>query len=114
MIKKALGIMLLSMASYTATAQVTYVTSSPTKINYLLSYNADGGGDVIFRVSDPVANCENGYWLTKADPGFGANLSMLLAAYQSKTTVKIFCDPAIRWPLSNVKYCKLYGILYQD
>ncbi|NQZ10598.1 MAG: hypothetical protein HRT35_25890 [Algicola sp.] len=44
MIKKTLGIMLFSMASYSATAQVTYVTSSPTKINFLLSYNELGGG----------------------------------------------------------------------
>jgi hypothetical protein len=82
------------------------------KLTFLLSYNTEGDGDVIFRVSDPAENCDNGCWLTKSDPGFGANLSMLLAAYQAKTTVKIHGDPAIRWPLSNVKYCKLYGIQY--
>ncbi|NQZ10597.1 MAG: hypothetical protein HRT35_25885 [Algicola sp.] len=68
---------------------------------------------MIFRLSDPVANCDDGYWLKKSDPGFGANLSMLLAAYQAKTTVRIYGEPSIRWPVISAKYCKLYGVQYQ-
>jgi len=94
------------------TSQIEAAESSQvTTISKLISYNQYGGGDVIFRIANPTNSCF-GYWISKSDLGFNANLSTILAAYQAKTKVKIHGHTGQKWPGSNNFWCKLYAIEY--
>lgn len=106
---KHIALLLLVLLSGYVSASAPIVTSSPTKVVLISSYNAYGGGDVIFRVGQPHPSCEQGYWLTKSDPGFQANLSMIIAAKQSGSTVRVVAHPDQLWSGSGGAYCKLYA-----
>jgi hypothetical protein len=94
-------------------AQGAYVGTAVTKITLLDSYNQYGDGDVRILVQTPPssAGCD-GFWITKADAGFQANLSMLLAAYHAGTQVVIYGLPGQLWAGSGAKICKLYSVEY--
>jgi len=68
-----------ALSSYAA----PYLGSPETKISSIASYSQYGNGDVTFTIENPIPECSNGYWLKKEDPGFQANLSMVIAAYQA-------------------------------
>lgn len=87
-----------------------YVGVNNTKIIRVSSYNQYGNGDVVFVIENPIAQCSGGYWITKDDKGFNANLSMILSAYQAKNPVTIFGLPDQLWSGSSGKFCKLYNI----
>jgi hypothetical protein len=87
--------------------------SQSTTIKRFISYNQFGGGDVVFRIANPTANCF-GYWINKDDAGFNANLSLILAAYQTKTKVKVTGLTDQKWPGSGNFWCKLYAIEYPE
>ncbi|NOU52139.1 hypothetical protein HG263_16540 [Pseudoalteromonas sp. JBTF-M23] len=90
------------------------IASSSTEIVALASYNQYGGGDVIFKLKDPIEQC-TGYFLSKSDDGFNANVSMIIAAYQAKTKVKVWGIPEQKWAgSSSGYYCKLYVVAYGD
>lgn len=90
----------------------TISTSTVTQLIRLTSYNQFDGGDVTLEVSNPPAACPDGYWLNKSDAGFSANLSMLIAAYEAKTTLTISALPDQLWPGTSGTVCKLYDIQY--
>lgn len=102
---------LLSFALIANYAQAASVGTTSTKIAFVSSYNQYGTGDVIFKVQDPVSDCADGYWITKADPGFQANLAMIISASEVKNTVVVNGLPDQLWSGStDSKYCKLYSI----
>lgn len=108
MLKKILCSALFVAAQ--ASAQ-TYVGSAPSKIVSITSYNKYGGGDVVITLEQSSAECQRGYWLTKTDAGFQADLSLLLAAYQAKNTVVIYGIPTEMWQGSGTSgFCKLYSV----
>lgn len=91
-----------------------YIGSNQSHIVLVNSYNKYGSGDVIFRLSAPIEECY-GYWINKGEPGFEANLSMIIAAYQAKSPVVVYGLPAQseRWQGSSAHWCKLYAISYR-
>ncbi|ARC91955.1 hypothetical protein B6A42_07415 [Vibrio coralliilyticus] len=91
-----------------------YVGSELTSISSVTSYNQYGLGDVIFQIKNPISQCPDGYWITKADPGFQANLSMLIAAFQAKSKVRIYGLPSQKWAGSSGTFCKLYSMSYHE
>ncbi|WP_239445605.1 hypothetical protein [Vibrio nigripulchritudo] len=91
-----------------------YVGSEFTSISFVTSYNQYGPGDVAFKIKTPISQCPDGYWITKADPGFQANLSMLIAAFQAKSNVRIYGLPSQKWAGSSGTFCKLYSIEYHE
>lgn len=93
-----------------ATSASAYISTSDTTITTIYSYSEYGSGDVVFRVAAPLTDCEGGFWLKRSDPGFNANLTLLLAAYQSRSTVMIYANPDQIWSGSGSKYCHLYAI----
>ena len=88
-------------------------SSQLSTITRFISYNQYGGGDVVFRIANPTANCF-GYWINKDDAGFNANLSLILAAYQTKTKVKAYGHKDQKWSGSGNFWCKLYAIEYPE
>jgi hypothetical protein len=84
-----------------------------TNIAEIYSYSQYGGGDVVFSLKSPSANCGKGYWLKKSDLGFNANLSMLIAAYHAKTNVIVYGHINEIWDGSTGKYSHLYAINYR-
>lgn len=98
------GLLVSSFSAFSATE-----TTATTSINRLISYNQYGGGDVAFTVVHPSAGCD-GYWINKADPGFDANMSMILAAYHAKAPVRVHGLNDQKWQGTGSFWCKLYAI----
>jgi hypothetical protein len=107
--KIILGILLLLGINHVEAAEASQVTT----VTRFISYNQFGGGDVVFRIANPTVNCY-GYWINKNDAGFNANLSLILAAYQTKTKVKVTGLTDQKWPGSSNFWCKLYAIEYPE
>ena len=110
MIKNILLIFALFCTSLYANAS----TTGTTKINRIVSYTNHGNGDVIFTVKSPISAC-TGYWLSKDDSGFNANLSMIIAAFQSQSNLIISgdSDEEQKWTGSTSSYCKLESVDYR-
>ena len=87
--------------------------SANSKIKELTSYTEYGGGDVIVKLEINGSNCTHGYWFKKSDPGFDANLSMLIAAYHSNSNIEIHAHDNQIWGGSSGTYCHAYSIRYQ-
>lgn len=88
---------LTSIASGVFTAGSYALEASPVStISRFISYSQFGDGDVVFRIKNSTVGCF-GYWMNKADPGFEANLSMALAAFHSKSSVKIQGHEDQKW-----------------
>ena len=107
--KLRIGILCLLFSS--AAMGQAYIGTTQTKIISVDSYNQYGDGDVLLRVENPVPECSDGYWLTKSDPGFQANLSLILSGYQAKNPTIVYGLPGQLWTGSSGKYCKLYSLV---
>lgn len=105
MIKSIILVLLLSFGATDCFAETE--STGQTTIKRLVSYNQQG--DVIFTVNNPSSNCY-GYWISKSDAGFDANLSMVLAAYHAKSPVRVYGLNHIKWSGSSNFWCKLYAI----
>ena len=90
-------------------AHAAYVGTTMTKVALVSSYNQYGSGDVLFKVENPILECIDGYWLTKTDSGYQANVVMIITAFQAKTPVVVFGLSDQLWSGSGGKYCKLYS-----
>lgn len=93
---------------------VANVQSPNAIIAEMISYADYGDGDVYIRLQNNDATCSHGYYLNKAQVGFNANFSMLVAAYQAKQSVIIHADPNQRWAGSSSPTCKVYSVSYQQ
>ena len=109
--KSFLVAVLLLAASTSANAVLVYTTST---ITYIDSNTTFGDGDVDFVMSTPVSDCV-GFWFKKSDGGYNSNLSMLLAAFQTKSSVLVYGDNDIsqKWTGSSSKFCHLNMIRMQ-
>jgi hypothetical protein len=90
-------------------AHAAYVGTSTTRVALVSSYNQFGGGDVIFKIENPIPECIDGYWLTKTDPDYQTNLAMIVTSYHTKTLVVVYGLSDQLWSGSAGKYCKLYS-----
>ena len=106
---KKIAVLLALLASSLAHAAI--IDSPTSKIKMMGSYNQYAGGDVYFAIENPAGICTHGYWLNKADAGFGANMAMLLSAYHAKSNVMIYAHNDQIWPGSTGTYCKLYSVV---
>jgi len=86
--------------------------SPSSKILKLISYAEYGGGDVQVMLETNGTVCADGYYLKKTDPGFDANLSMMLAAYHSISNVVVDGHTDQKWAGSSGYYCHLYSVRY--
>jgi len=86
--------------------------SPKSKIKSMVSYSEYGGGDVQVVLESNGTICVNRYFLKKLDPGFDANMAMLLAAYHSKSTIRIYGHTDQKWAGSSGYYCHVYQVSY--
>jgi len=106
--KKLIIILLITIPSVVLAAE-----PSPTsKVKKIASYSEYGGGDVMISLEKNGNICTSGYFLKKTDPGFNANLSMVLAAYHSKSVIRIDGHTDQKWTGSSGYYCHVYDIAY--
>lgn len=113
--KKLFSIILMVIVSNANAGEdsSTRETSTISTVILLSAYAEYGGGDVIAKLQNNSANCSDGYWLKQTDPGFTANLSMLMAAYQANNSVTIQGHTDQLWPGSGGKYCHVYNVTYK-
>ncbi len=105
---KKLALSLLLLAPILA--QAALVNTANTKIKTIGSFTQYNGGDVYFAVETSIFDCEYGFWLNKSDPGFSANMALLLSAYHTKAPVVVYGHSEQLWSGSSGRYCKLYSI----
>jgi hypothetical protein len=102
----ALSVAVFSLAT-NSVAQSNVDFSAVSTVVLVESYNSYGGGDVFFKIASPAVACADGYWLTKADPGFTANMAIIVSAYQAKSPVRAAGLVNQLWAGSGGKFCKL-------
>lgn len=107
--KTTIAAAVLAASSSFSVAAVEYVGSAITKVSFITSYNRNG--DVMLKLETPIESCK-GYWLNVADTGFDSNMSMLIAAFQANSKVRIYGLPAEDWAGSSGNYCKVYSVEY--
>ena len=65
----------------------------------------------MLKLETPLETCK-GYWLNVTDTGFNSNMSMLIAAFQANSNVRIYGLPSEDWAGSSGSYCKVYSVEY--
>lgn len=91
--------------------QVVY-NSQAGLVVQIVSYQEYGGGDVTFTLDKATPSCA-GYWLRASDPGFKANLSLLLMARSGRVPLIAYGSDDRIWPGSSAVYCHLYALQIQ-
>ena len=76
-------------------------------VTKLYSYAQYGGGDIMVEVSNPVAGCDRGYWLSPQDPGFKTTYALLLSMYHTQEQVRVGGDDTQLWTGSQHIYCRV-------
>lgn len=113
MIKKFSVAILAVWVACALAVNTNYIGSGTTKISLVYSYSEFGGGDVYFTIENPIPECSKGYWFRNSDPGFEANMSMVLSAYHAKSPVVIYGLPDEPWSGTSQTACRLYAISYR-
>lgn len=106
--KRVLGAIGLAalLAAESASAQLV----ATSEITQILSYEMYGGGDLLVKLATPRPECEGGAWLSKSDPGFEQNVSIILSARMSNRPITLYLDSNVIWPGSTTRFCRLYAI----
>ncbi len=85
------------------------VSSGKSKITEVYAYPSNES--VLFKIENPITEC-TGYFFSKSDIGFEANLSMALSAYHSKNSLIVYGKTEILFSGSGNKYCKIHAIQF--
>jgi hypothetical protein len=107
------GIIFFSLMLFSSITLSAIEASGSYNVLRIDSYSEYGGGDVVVKLTTHTANCSHGYWLKKNDPGFQANFSMVLAAYQAKNKIKLIAHTDQLWPGTGGKVCHVYTVRYE-
>lgn len=89
-------------------------TSPTSKIKKLVSYSKYGNGDVYVLLEQSAPICSSGYYISQDRVGFKNNFSMLLAAFQAQTPIKIIGDDQNTWSGSSSYICEIYNVIYEN
>jgi hypothetical protein len=85
------------------------ITDNPVGlVNGIYTYTDYGTGDVIVVVQSPPAACQNGFWIRMTDAGAKTVYAQVLAAYYTKTPLRMGGYDDQMWAGSTGKYCRLY------
>ncbi|EHA1126481.1 hypothetical protein FG475_15275 [Vibrio navarrensis] len=85
-------------------------TTSETQIERLVVFSQSGNGDLLVSVKAPSERCAGGYFVKKSSPGYEGIFSVLLAAHQAHSKVKLTADPAALWPSYPQPTCEVLSI----
>jgi hypothetical protein len=96
----------LAMLAVAPPASAAIVAASGT-ITHMNTYPEFGGGDFVFRLSNQVAGCEGGFWLSPSQPGFKTTLAFVLQARASGETISVAGNNALIWNGAATPYCKV-------
>jgi hypothetical protein len=103
---RTIAAVLLALTGFSSSAHATVVAGTGT-VTVVLSYATFGGGDFTFRISNPPAGCEEGFWLTPGQPGFKTSVAFILQARATGEVVLVGGDNAQLWNGSGGHWCKV-------
>jgi hypothetical protein len=92
-----------------AAAQAT-VNAQVGELKGVWTYTDYGTGDVVIVVQNPPAGCVDGFWLRMTDVGAKTVYANLLAAYYTKTRLRIDGYDNQLWAGSTGQYCRIYAV----
>lgn len=96
-----------AMAMFAAApAAATVVPASGTVVQ-INTYTEFGNGDVVFRLTNNVAGCEAGFWLSPSQLGFKTNVAFIMQARATGETITVGGNDALIWNGSAGRYCKV-------
>jgi hypothetical protein len=103
---RVLGVTLaLAMLALAPPASAAIVVASGT-ITHMNTYPEFGGGDFVFRLSNQVAGCEGGFWLSPSQLGFKTTVAFVLQARATGDTITVAGNNALMWN-GGASYCKV-------
>jgi len=108
---KTLIACILAFISFGAFAEL--VNSPLSKVSVIYSYSEYGNGDVVVELANNGTPCTQGFWLKKADPGFEANLSLIISAYHAKNDLMLYGHSDQVWQGSTGTFCHLYAVNFR-
>ena len=89
--------------------------SASSTIELLHSYPNRNGGEVMFKLGSVASEVTcKGYWLKTDSTSSAATFSMILAAYQAKTKIKVWghIEEVNKWSGTTAHFCKVYTVAY--
>lgn len=104
-------IAMIFMMSISVYGNADFIRANNTKITQVSTYGSGNfAGDVIVKISGPVAGCEGGYYIKNNEAGKNETLSIALSAFHSESKVHIHAFDTPRWTGSAANYCVIEGI----
>ena len=103
-------LLLVLLDGVVTSASAAVLLSSPVTISTLYTYPQFGGGDVVVQVSQPLAGCESGFWLSASDPGFKSVYAQLLLARAARTVLSIWAYSDQIWTGSSGNTCRIQAV----
>lgn len=98
----------LALSAY---SHADYIKANNTKITQVSTYGPGGvAGDIVVKISSPVASFEGGYYLKNDASGKNETLSIALSAFHSGANIHIHAFDTPRWGGSTGNYCVIEGI----
>jgi hypothetical protein len=104
------GILCVAVSAFGARSALATVVYSTGTVSWFSTYSSFGGGDITFRLTNQPSSCSGGYWMSKSQAGFNANLAYLLAARAAGETIVVGGDDAVIWNGSASIFCRVEWI----
>jgi hypothetical protein len=86
------------------------VTGNVGQLTELWTYSDYGAGDVVVSVQSPLPTCQHGFWLRMTDVGAKTVFAQLLAAFHTKTSLRVYAYDDQIWAGSSGRYCRIYTL----
>mgnify|MGYP000229215647 CR=1 FL=1 len=105
-------VILLVAMFFSVAASADYVKATNAYISKVSTYGSGSvAGDVTFKISSPVAGCDDGYYLDDDLSGKEEVLSIVLSAFHTNAKVDVHGYNTPRWSGSSAgAFCKVEGL----
>jgi len=102
----------IACAMVSAQLGATVVTPSANgTVTRSFAYTSYNGGDFVFSTTVTAAGCENGWYVSSADPGYKTAVAAVLAAQVAGSYVIVYGDNSQLWSGSpSGKYCHVQTV----
>jgi hypothetical protein len=104
------GLLVAALLLTAFNAKAAIVAATNVTITSLYTYPQYGGGDVVIQISQPVAGCGGGFWLSGSDPGMKTVYAQLLAARLTRATLAIWAFNDQIWTGSGTPTCRIQAV----
>ena len=110
MMNRMFGLLVAALSLTAFDVNAAVVMAPNVTITTFYTYPQFGGGDVVIQVSQSVAGCEGGFWLSGGDPGMKTVYAQLLAARLTRAPLAIWAYNDQIWTGSGSPTCRIQAV----